>query len=424
MNARLALSVLGLLALSCIPKVPRQRLENATPIVVGYIVDPTYAGEPSTAPDKLKEALARTLEERNLSVVEVPLEVLKGQRITDTRRAALEAQQPDAPYFLLVELRVHFFSQLDGRYRWEVGTALTAVKNGGVTSKDAFEVPVVLVYDHEKQRAAMNAASQDIATRLASLMDGLLVSAEKPATQGTPDPAAPASFQQPLMPGQLVPTKSKPKEAPKEAPQDAPRESPKEAPKEAPPAPTGRRATPRSIYFVMVDRFANGSRANDGDADPADPQAFHGGDLAGLRGRLDWLQALGIDTVWLSPVFRMRTQKWHGYGAFHGYWTYELNEVEPRLGTEAELVALSDDLHRRGMKLVLDLVLNHVGPEAPVLRERPEWFHHNGGVTDWNDAVQLTTHDVHGLPDLATERPDVARHLVDASRRWLRSCPA
>jgi hypothetical protein len=414
MRARLSL-LLALAGLSCMPKVPRQRLENATPILVGYVVDPTYAGAPTTAPDRLKEAIARTLEERNLSVVEVPLEALEGQRITDTRKAALEAQRPDAPYFLLVELRVHFFSQLDGRYRWEVGTALTASKNGGVTTKDAFEVPVVLVYDHEKQRAAMNAAAQDISVRLASLMDGLLASGAAPAP--AVGPAAPASFQQPLMPGQLVPTKAKPKEVPVEAPGDAPREAPKLTPSGAIPA-------PRSIYFVMVDRFANGDPTNDGDADRADPQAFHGGDLRGLRGRLDWIQGLGFDTVWLSPVFTMRTRKWHGYGAFHGYWTYDLTSVEPRFGDEAELLALSDELHRRGMKLVLDVVLNHVGPEAPLVVQRPEWFHARGGVTDWSDVVQLTTHDVHGLPDLATERADVAGHLVGASRRWLRAHPA
>lgn len=412
MSSRLALVALSLVSWSCMPKVPRQRLENATPILVGYIVDPTYSGAPTTAPDKLKEVVTRALEERNLSVVEVPLEVLKDQRITDTRRAALEAQQPDAPYTLLVELRVHFFSQLDGRYRWEVGTALTASKRGGVTSKDAFEVPVVLVYDHEKQRAAMNAASEDIAIRLASLMDGLLVSADKPTT----DSSAPASFQQPLMPGQLVPTKSKPKDTPKEPAKDGP----KDAPKDTPPAPTGQRQTPRSIYFVMVDRFANGDRSNDGDADPRDPHAFHGGDLKGLLSKLDWLQELGIDTVWLSPVFGMRTSKWHGYGAFHGYWTWDLNTIEPRFGDEALLVKLSDELHKRGMKLVLDLVLNHVGPDAPLVKEKPEWFHRKGGVTDWNDPVQLTTWDVHGLPDLATERADVAKYLTDASRRWLR----
>lgn len=399
--------VMAVATLSCLPKVPRQRLENTTPIIVGYVVDPTYAGEVTTAPDRLKEALTRVLEERNLTVVEVPLEQLKAERITDTRRAALEAAQPDAPYSLLVELRVHFFSQLDGRYRWEVGTALSASKKGGVQTKDAFEIPVVLVYDHEKQRAAMNAAAGDISVRLASLIDGLLVQGSGAATQQT---QAPASFQQPLTPGQLVPVKQK-----KEPVPVAP------TPADGGVGPTGTREAPRSIYFVMVDRFANGDRSNDGDADPRDPQAFHGGDLAGLTARLDWLQGLGVDTVWLSPVFSMRTQKWHGYGAFHGYWTWDLSRVEPRLGDEAQLIALSNELHRRGMKLVLDLVLNHVGPEAPLLTSRPEWFHHNGGVTDWNDPVQLTTFDVHGLPDLATERDDVSKHLFDVSRRWLRS---
>jgi len=401
MSARVVSLVVLLLTLSCIPKVPRQRLESATPIVVGYVVDPTYSGDATTAPDALKEAVARALEERNLGVVEAPFEVLKGQRITDTRKAALKAWQPDAPYVLLVELRVHFFSQLDGRYRWEVGTALTVSKNGGVEARDAFELPVILQYDHEKQRAAINAASSDLASRLGGLIDGLLVPSAAPAAA---DPNAPASFQQ-LSPGQLVPQKAKPKEEPK----------PKDEPK-----PSGRRASPRSIYFVMVDRFANGDRANDGDADPRDPHAFHGGDLKGLLSRLDWLQELGVDTVWLSPVYGMRTTKWHGYGAFHGYWTWELDTVEPRLGDEATLRQLSDELHRRDMKLVLDLVLNHVGPDAPLVSAKPDWFHHNGGITDWNDPVQLTTFDAHGLPDFATERPEVSKFLTDASRRWLR----
>lgn len=404
MSTRAVAIVAVLLSLSCMPKVPRQRLENATPIVVGYIVDPTYSGDPTTAPEPLKDAIAKALEERNLSVVEAPFEVLNGQRITDTRKAALKAHQPDAPYFLLVELRVHFFSQFDGRYRWEVGTALTVSKNGGVESRDAFELPVILQYSHEKQSAALNTAAADIASRLGGVIDGLLVPPSKPTAA---DPNAPASFQQ-LTPGQIVPQKSKPREDAK----------PKEEPKPA--APSGRRDAPKSIYFVMVDRFANGDRSNDGDADPKDPHAFHGGDLKGLLSKLDWLQEVGVDTVWLSPVYGMRTSKWHGYGAFHGYWTWDLNTVEPRLGDEATLAKLSDELHRRDMKLVLDIVLNHVGPDAPLATQKPEWFHHNGGITDWNDPVQLTNFDAHGLSDLATERADVAKFLTDSSRRWLR----
>ena len=100
----------------------------------------------------------------------------------------------------------------------------------------------------------------------------------------------------------------------------------------------------------------------------------------------------------------MRTEAWHGHGAFHGYWTWSLDALEPKFGDEATLRKLSDELHRRKMKLVLDVVLNHVGPDAPLLTEKPEWFHRKGGIQDWNDPVQLTTFDVHGLPDLATER--------------------
>jgi glycosidase len=175
-----------------------------------------------------------------------------------------------------------------------------------------------------------------------------------------------------------------------------------------------------AIYFVLVDRFANGDRANDGAIDPADPSAFHGGDLQGVIDHLDDLKALGIRTVWLSPVFKMRTEKFFGYGAFHGYWTYDLSQVEPRFGTDAQLRKLSDELHKRGMRLLLDLVVNHVGPDAPLLKERPEWFHGKGPLKNWDDPEELTTHDVHGLPDLAQEREEVYRFLMDATLRWVR----
>jgi glycosidase len=176
---------------------------------------------------------------------------------------------------------------------------------------------------------------------------------------------------------------------------------------------------PTGIYFVMVDRFANGDSSNDLDADPTDPQAFHGGDLAGLISRLDWIQSLGFDTVWLSPIFSMRTSKWHGFGAFHGYWTYDLATLEPRFGDELLLAQLRRELDRRGMKLYLDVVLNHVGPDAPLVTQHPDWFHRRGGVTDWNDATQLVMNDVHGLPDLATEKPEVFEYLRRSAQKWI-----
>lgn len=353
--------VLIVTCLGCIPKVPRQRLAERAKVSVAYIVDPGYAGQPFTPPDALKKAINAELDDHNLEVVEVPLEAIVAQRLTDSRFDALKKVSGDAPFVLLVEQRVHFFSQLDGRYRWEVATTLTAGRADGAKASDPFEIPVILLFDHEKEREAIAAAASDISNRVGVLMDGVMAGAS--------------------------------------------------APKAA--------ARPSGIYFVMVDRFANGDRSNDGLASAEDAQGFHGGDLKGLIDHLDWIRSLGFDTVWLSPIFKMRTDKWHGFGAFHGYWTWDLAALEPKFGDELLLAQLRSELDRRGMKLMLDLVLNHVGPDAPLLTSKPGWFHKRGGVTDWNDATQLVMNDVHGLPDFATEQDEVFEYLLGAARRWL-----
>lgn len=362
----------------CIPKVPQQRLAERAKVAVVFVVDPSRAGDSWSPPDSLKQAVVAELDQRNLEAVELPLDSLGGQRLTDARLEGLKKAAGGAPFVLLVEQKVTFFSQLDGRYRWEVGTTLAAARVDGPAAKEPFELPVVLMYDHEREKAAIAQSATDVAKRAGTLLDGLLAGASEfpkaTATDGGTSTTAPFR--------------------------------------------------PKAIYFVMVDRFENGERSNDGDADPKDPHAFHGGDVQGLTQRLDWIRALGIDTVWLSPVSRMKTEKWHGYGAFHGYWTWSLGDVEPRLADDASMKALRAALDQRGMKLVLDVVLNHVGPDAPLLNEHPEWFHKKGGVTDWSDPKQLVEHDVHGLPDLATEKPEVAAYLLDGTRRWLRASPA
>ncbi|MDP1821920.1 MAG: alpha-amylase family glycosyl hydrolase [Archangium sp.] len=353
----------------CLPKIPRQRLSERAKVAVAYIVDPGYSGTPFTPPDALKKAIAAELDDHNLELVEVPLEAVSAQRLTDSRFDALKKAAGEVPFVLLVEQRVHFFSQLDGRYRWEVATTLTASRADGAKASDPFEIPVILMYDHEKEREAIANAASDIANRVGVLMDGVLAGAA-----GTAVPAA---------------------------------------------APKASSTRPSGIYFVMVDRFSNGDRRNDGDAAPEDSQAFHGGDLQGLIDHLDWIQALGFDTVWLSPIFKMRTEKWHGYGAFHGYWTWDLAQLEPKFGDELLLARLRSELDRRKMKLMLDVVLNHVGPDAPLVSAKPHWFHKRGGVTDWNDATQLLMNDVHGLSDLATEQDEVFAYLLGAARRWV-----
>jgi glycosidase len=174
-----------------------------------------------------------------------------------------------------------------------------------------------------------------------------------------------------------------------------------------------------AIYMVLVDRFANGDPSNDGDANPGNATAFHGGDLAGIRQHLDAIAGLGFGTLWLSPITRMRSEPIGKHGAFHGYWVTDGSALEPRLGTLADLAGLKADLDARGMGLVLDIVTNHVAPGAPLTTKHPDWFHENGDITDWADPAQRVTHDVHGLPDLAQEQPAVQDHLIAQGQWWI-----
>lgn len=173
------------------------------------------------------------------------------------------------------------------------------------------------------------------------------------------------------------------------------------------------------IYFVMVDRFENGDPANDEDADPQDPQAFHGGDLRGLINRIEWIHQLGFKTIWLSPVFTMRDTPFYGHGAFHGYWLENPFEVEPRFGDEALLVELKNALEARGMRLILDVVVNHVAPESERVKTHPDWFHTNGPIQNWDDPKELETYQVHGLPDLNQANPEVYQWLFESTKKWV-----
>lgn len=177
--------------------------------------------------------------------------------------------------------------------------------------------------------------------------------------------------------------------------------------------------TPDLLYFVLVDRFANGDTTNDVLVDPSDPQAFHGGDLNGVEQHLDHIQSLGADAIWLSPIYEMRTEKFHGHGAFHGYWTEDLTTIAPLMGGEEALTSLTREMDKRNMSLILDVVYNHTSFDAPLRSKQPDWFHPDKTIEDWNDPIQLTTHQVHGLPDLDQSNPAVYQYLLESSRKWL-----
>ena len=126
------------------------------------------------------------------------------------------------------------------------------------------------------------------------------------------------------------------------------------------------------VYFVLPDRFANGDPKNDrggikGDRlktgfDPASKGFYHGGDIKGLTARLDYIQGLGATAVWFAPVFKnkpVQGPKGDESAGYHGYWITDFTQVDPHFGTNAEFKAFVDAAHARGMKVYMDIVVNH-----------------------------------------------------------------
>ncbi len=134
------------------------------------------------------------------------------------------------------------------------------------------------------------------------------------------------------------------------------------------------------IYFLMPDRFSNGDVSNDRIAGMRDQSLNrdsifhrHGGDLQGVINHLDYLQNLGVTTLWMTPVLEndMPNRTEHGY-AFTDHY-----KIEPRFGGADAYKKLSDALHRRGMKLIQDAVYNHVGSYHFIIQDAPakDWLH-------------------------------------------------
>ncbi len=189
------------------------------------------------------------------------------------------------------------------------------------------------------------------------------------------------------------------------------------------------------MYLIMTDRFADGDPSNDGPdhtAELAAPRGWHGGDLRGILQHLDYLQELGITTVWITPV-----DENHEPQSYHGYGATDLYRVDEHFGTLADLQQLAAALHARHMKLVLDLVPNHIGPKHPWVTDSPDptWFHGTlaqhtlaqgefAPITDphapWRDQRNITQGwFANVLPDLNQEDPAVERYLIQNAVWWV-----
>ena len=176
------------------------------------------------------------------------------------------------------------------------------------------------------------------------------------------------------------------------------------------------------IYFVMTDRFANGDTRNDINVDKRNPYAYHGGDLKGLMQKIPYIKDLGATAIWLTPVNDNRDEVFvDKYWGFHGYWIKQFDRVDEHLGDEETFKEFVRQAHANGLKVILDMVVNHVGYDVPMTKnaQLKDWFHNKGDVKNWDDQYQLEYHDVQGLPDLNTENPAVIKFLEDEWSKWV-----
>jgi glycosidase len=114
------------------------------------------------------------------------------------------------------------------------------------------------------------------------------------------------------------------------------------------------------IYQIVVDRFDNGDPNNDINVYPSVPGRYHGGDWQGVINRLDYLDALGVTALWISPVVK-NTEEDAGFASYHGYWTQDFLRPNAHFGDLEKLRELVDKAHEKGMLVILDVVTNHVG---------------------------------------------------------------
>jgi glycosidase len=252
--------------------------------------------------------------------------------------------------------------------------------------------------------------------------------------------------------------------------------------------------TDERYYFVMTDRFANGDATNDTGGltpaddrlvtglDPTDKGFYHGGDLKGLTGKLDYIKGLGTTAIWLTPSFKNRAVQGSGADAsagYHGYWITDFTQIDPHMGTNAELTQLIQKAHAKGMKVFFDIITNHTAdvidyknpgnydyistvtapykdasgtefdpaahvndPNFPTLDPKtsfpyepyfrtpadatvkvPGWlndltlYHNRGNSTYAGESAEYG--DFSGLDDLFTENPKVVNGMIDVYKAWV-----
>lgn len=196
------------------------------------------------------------------------------------------------------------------------------------------------------------------------------------------------------------------------------------------------------LYLIMPDRFARAGATTDAQAaqgleypvpvDRANPNARHGGNIAGMKQHLGYIDSLGVTAIWVNPVLKNDMPG----GSYHGYSTTDYYAIDPRFGTNQEWNDFVADAHSRGLKVVMDMIFNHSGSNHPWFKNPPskDWFNHQEKYEQTN--YRLTTlHDpyasdydkdltvngwfVESMPDLNQRNPHLMKYLIQNSIWWI-----
>ncbi len=180
------------------------------------------------------------------------------------------------------------------------------------------------------------------------------------------------------------------------------------------------------IYFMVTDRFFDGNESNN-TASGAQTYGkdnaglYHGGDFAGITQKLDYLEDLGINTIWITPIVEnIPGVKVTDTGkedvpynaAYHGYWASDFTKLNPTLGTEEEFQTLIDQAHSRGIRIMVDIVVNHAGYDT----DFGNMIRSGDDIVSGSDQKDSLSN----LPDFKTEDPAVSAQLVKWQTQWVK----
>ncbi len=383
-------------------------------------------------------SLNAVLTNRNLKISSIDYKTVENDlalaKTTEEKVERLRKYAQGTQFVLLSEITPKYYSQVSELFHWNVKVHLSLYDLSTQKSvDDVYTATAVLtrtVNEATDADEAVTYAMVDIEKHMGKVIDAFL---NGHATNGMGMPEAPVSEDAPA-PDAVPAVENAPAPAPEAAPvvQAAP-QAPVVSQSVSSPVsanvvasslgnnvviPDGMAAPGDAIYYIMVDRFFN-AQDNTDDVDLFDKAGWHGGDLEGIRLKLPWLQSLGITKLWLSPVFTAAHKKFFGHGAFHGYWTYDLSTIDVHFGTEKDLQTLAAEAKNYGIEIILDFVVNHVGYEAPLVEQKPLWFHPAKTIENWDDPDQLVNYQVHGLPDLDQSKAEVYAYITNAAWKWI-----